>query len=181
MAGSWEGLAALREALVGENGRARAGALAAREISNGRYVVALAGLSFAMAGDRERALAAMADLDSECPQNTIVQRYWISSIRAALAMKENDWKAAIDALEVAAPIELGTTLPFEAGFMIPTYLRGLALAGAGRAGDASREFMKIADRPWLVRNFVIYPLALRRAGLMGRFEPIWANADPELR
>jgi len=181
MAGSWEGLAAVREALIGDFDRAHAGALAARGISTGRYVVALAGLAFAMAGDEERALAAAADLDGEGPQNTVVQRNWLSCIRAAIAMRNSDWKAAIDVLEAAAPIELGTTLPFESGFMIPVYLRGLALQGAGRNGDATREFMKIADRPTLIRNFVIYPLALRNAGLLGRFEPIWANADPELR
>ena len=180
MAGSWEGLAAVREALVGDFDRAHAGALAAREISPGRYVVALAGLAFALAGDEERAQAAAADLDRECPQNTLVQRYWLPSIRAAMAMGKGEWKAAIDALEPAETIELGTTLPFESGFMIPAYLRGLALAGSGRHGDATREYMKIVDRPTLIRNFVIYPLALRNAGLMGRFEPIWANADVEL-
>ena len=89
-------------------------------------------------------------------------------------------RTKINAIEAAAPIEFGTTLPFESGFMIPAYLRGLALEGAGRTGYAAREFMKIADRPFLIRNFVIYPLALRKAGLMGRFEAIWAGADLKL-
>jgi hypothetical protein len=65
--------------------------------------------------------------------------------------------------------------------MIPVYLRGLALSGASRPGDAAQEFLRIAERPGLVRNFVIYPLALKHAGLEGRFRPIWAGADPELR
>lgn len=180
MAGSWEGLAAFREALIGDLDRAHAGALAAREISPGRYVVALAGLAFAMAGDEERAQAAAADLDRQFPQTTLVQRHWLPCLRAAIAMRRNDWKAAIDALEPAEAIELGTTLPFESGFMIPAYLRGLALAGAGRPDEATREYMKIVDRPTLIRNFVIYPLALRNAGLMGKFEPIWTNADVKL-
>jgi hypothetical protein len=48
--------------------------------------------------------------------------------------------------------------------MIPPYLRGLALLGAGRNDEANAEFMKIVERPGLIKNFVIYPLARARAG-----------------
>jgi DNA-binding winged helix-turn-helix (wHTH) protein/tetratricopeptide (TPR) repeat protein len=181
MAGSWAALAGFREAVVGESGRARDGALAAMEISDGRYVVALAGLTLALAGDEARAKTCADRLEQHNPQRTIVQLNWLPCIRAAVALGREDWKGAVDALESATAVELGTTLPFEAGFMIAPYLRGLALRGAGRPGDASREFMKIIERPGLIRNFVLYPLALKAAGLEGRFQPIWAGADRELR
>ena len=181
MAGSWEALAAFREAVVGNSDRARDGALAAMEMSDGRYVVALAGLTFALAGEEARAKTCADRLEQHNPQRTIVQRNWLPCIRAALALGKEDWKGALDALEPAEAVELGTTLPFEAGFMMAPYLRGLALRDAGRPGDASREFMKIVERPGLIRNFVLYPLALKAAGLEGRFQPIWAGADRELR
>jgi DNA-binding winged helix-turn-helix (wHTH) protein/tetratricopeptide (TPR) repeat protein len=181
MAGSWEALAAFREAVVGNGDRACEGALAALEISDGRYVMALAGLALALGGDEARAKTCADRLDQHNPQRTIVQRNWLPCIRAALAIGKEDWKVAIDALEPAAAVELGTTLPFECGLMIAPYLRGLALQGAGREGEGSREFMKIVERPGLIRNFVLYPLALKAAGLEGRFQPIWAGADRELR
>jgi len=181
MAGSWEAEAAFREALVGQLDRARAGAQAAVGISEGRFVLALAGVTLAMSGGLADAEDICDRLEHEHPQHTIVQRNWLPCIRAAIAMARRDWKGAIDVLEPAASVELGTTLPFEAGFMIPVYLRGLALSGASRPGDAAQEFLRIAERPGLVRNFVIYPLALKHAGLEGRFRPIWAGADPELR
>jgi DNA-binding winged helix-turn-helix (wHTH) protein/Flp pilus assembly protein TadD len=180
MSGSWEAQSAFREALVGELDRARAGASAAVEISEGRYVLALSALTFAMCGALADAEDIQARLEAEHPQHTSLQRNWIPCIRAALAMARKDWKGAADALEPASAVELGITLPFEAGFMIPCYLRGLALAGAGRPGDASVEFMKIVERPALIRNFVLYPLALRAAGLEGKFRPIWEAADVSL-
>jgi hypothetical protein len=181
MAGSWEAQAAFREVLVGQVDRARAGAMAAVEVSEGHYVLALSALTLAMSGGLATAEDIASRLEAEHPQHTSLQRNWLPCIRAALAMARKDWKAAVDALEPAAAVELGITLPFEAGFMIPCYLRGLALSEFGRPGDASHEFMKIVERPSLVRNFVIYPMALKAAGLEGKFQPIWAEADAQLK
>jgi hypothetical protein len=73
--------------------------------------------------------------------------------------------------------------------MIPPYLRGLAYLALERKVEAAREFQKIIDRPGLVKNFVIYPLALRGLGQCGtetsaaaqkHFEALWASADPDL-
>jgi len=46
--------------------------------------------------------------------------------------------------------------------------------------EAKREFMKIINRPGLIKNFVIYPLALRAAGLEDRFRAMWKDADRDL-
>ena len=104
-------------------------------------------------------------------------------------------KAAIDALEAGAAAELGLTVPFEGGFMYPAYLRGQALLGAGRGEEALAEFLKIVERPGLIKNFVLFPLAhraaaqsLARAGrdaeanaMQGSFEKMWAASDISLR
>ena len=164
MAAMWLAESALRDAEIGESARARDAAAEALEIARGRNVDCLAALALARAGDG-RAASLIADaLGRNFPQNTVVQRYWLASIRAAVAIAESDWKTALDALEPAAPVELGITMPFEGGFMIPVYLRGLALAGAGRRAEAAREFANIVARPGLVKNFLVYPLARRAAG-----------------
>lgn len=36
------------------------------------------------------------------PQYTLVQRYWLPSIRAALALARKDWRRAVTELEAAA-------------------------------------------------------------------------------
>jgi hypothetical protein len=97
-----------------------------------------------------------------------VQRYWLTSIRAAMALAKGDWRTALRALEPAESIELGLTVPFESGFAIPVYLRGLAYAAGSKHEEASAEFARIEARPGLLKNFVIYPLAVKaRAALRG--------------
>jgi hypothetical protein len=107
----------------------------------------LAGFVLARSGDATEARRIADGLDHDYPQHTIVQRYWLACIRAALALGAKDWKAAIDALEPAHAVELAITKPFEGGMMIPPYLRGLALLGATRRDDAHAEFAKIVERP----------------------------------
>lgn len=191
MSATWTAEAALREALIGNDNAARTGATAAMDIDVRRYIWGLAGVALALAGDADRARRAADALAEHDPQHTIVQRNWLPCIRAALALRAKDWKAAADALEPAKAVELGLTAPFEGGFMIPPYLRGLALLGAGRGADAAMEFQKIIDRPGLVKNFVVFPLAHLQASralalarrpdeaapMKSRFEEIWKEAD----
>jgi DNA-binding winged helix-turn-helix (wHTH) protein/tetratricopeptide (TPR) repeat protein len=159
MAAMWEAQAALREAEVGEAARAREGAVAALETFAGREVQGMAGLALARSGDVPRAMEIAASLEREYPTHTIVQSTWLPCIRAALAIGRRDWSAAVEALEISVSVELGVTTPFEGGFMLAPYLRGLALLGGGRSRDAAREFGKIVERPGLIKNFVVFPLA----------------------
>lgn len=180
VAGFWEAEAALREAEVGVTDLARAGGAAALELNPGRSVYGMAALALARGGNTKRAAELAAWLREEYPQDTLVARYWLPCIDAALAMARKDYAAAVDALEAAVAVELGQTQPLEGAMMYPPYLRGLALQGAGRKDDAKREFMKIVERPGLIKNFVIYPLALRGAGLEERFRAMWKDADRDL-
>jgi DNA-binding winged helix-turn-helix (wHTH) protein/tetratricopeptide (TPR) repeat protein len=159
MSAVWQAEAALREAEIGEIERARDGAKAAFEAFKGRDVSCLVAYVLARCGESKDALRLAAELDRDHPQHTNVQLYWLASIRAAVALGAKDWKGAIDALEPAVAVELGITKPFEGGMMIPPYLRGLALLGAGRSDEAKAEFMKIVERPGVIKNFILYPLA----------------------
>ena len=159
MAACWEALGAVREALIGETSRARVGAKSALALSEGRNVRSMAAFVLASTGDDKLALEISDALIEEFSQDTLVHRYWLPCMHAALAMNRKGWKAAIDALEPALAIELGQTPPFEGALLLPPYLRGLAMRAAGRKDEAARELAKIVERPGLAKNFVILPLA----------------------
>ena len=158
MAALWAAQAAMREAELGEAARARKGAEEALGIAGGRYVHCVAGYALARAGQAAAAQALMESLERDHP-HTSVQRYWIPCIRAALAMNEGRWKEAVESLEPALAVELGLCMPFECGFMLPAWLRGLALKKLGRAEEAAAELTKIVEKPGLVKNYLVLPLA----------------------
>jgi len=196
VAALWEAEAALREAEIGVHDLARAGGAAALELgpATGRTVQGMAALALARGGNHKRAQEQVDMLAESYPQDTLINRYWIPCVRAALAMASKDWKAALDALEESSGVELSQTQPLEGGLMYPPYLRGLSLLEAQRPEEAAREFQKIIDRPGLVKNFVIHPLAIRGLSkalamahrtqeanaMRDRFRGLWAGADPEL-
>jgi DNA-binding winged helix-turn-helix (wHTH) protein/tetratricopeptide (TPR) repeat protein len=193
MAAMWQAEAALREAEIGELALARKGATAALETFHGRDTSCLAGFVFARAGASKEAKELVAELEKEYPQNTSVQRYWLPCIRAAIALSEKNAVGAIECLGHDDVIELAITLPFEHGFMIAPYLRGLAMLEASRPGEAVAEFTKIIERPGLIKNFVLFPLAhlqaskaLKAAGrkdeataMRRKFDDLWKSADVE--
>ena len=78
---------------------------------------------------------------------------------AAIALGKRDWKAALEALENARAVELGTTMPFEYGMMLPVWLRAVALEGSGEMAAAVKERARISERRGLVKNFVTGALA----------------------
>ena len=160
---TWLAVAALREVEIGFPERAIELAQAALERSSGRIVRGIAGYALARAGDVTVASKLVADLDRDFPEDTILQRYWMPCIRAAMALRAGDWQGAVRALDPAESLEMGLTVPFENGFAIPPYLRGLAYAAGGRKEEAAREFAKIEARPGLLKNFLIYPLAVKAA------------------
>jgi len=196
VAALWEAEAALREAEIGVHDLARAGGAAALELGpeTGRVVHCMATLALARGGNTRRAQELIEALGERYPQDTLINRYWLPCARAAVAMAAKDWKGALDALEESTGVELSQTQPLEGGLMYPPYLRGLVLLEERRPEEAAREFQKIVDRPGLIKNFVIHPLAIRglakalamsrrakeSAAMQERFRQMWAGADPEL-
>ncbi len=166
-AATWLAQSAIREVEMGFHERAIELADSALERSLGRYVRSIAAYALARAGDRTTVTQITAELDRDYPEDTAIQRYWLPSARAAVKLASGDWQGAVRDLETAESMETGLTVPFENGFMIPVYLRGLAYAAGGKNEEAAREFAKIEARPGLLKNFVIYALAARkRAELM---------------
>ncbi|MFZ3321039.1 MAG: winged helix-turn-helix domain-containing protein [Usitatibacter sp.] len=190
----WQVLAALREAELGNVTAAREAAEATLALSNGRDVLLYAALALARSGDGERAMRMAASIEKDHPKATLAQQYWLPSIRAAKALHDKDWDAAIRILEPTAAVELGLAEVICIGLMYPPFLRGEAFFGAGRYVEAQAEFQKLVDHPGLVLNFILAPLArlgiarsLARQGKKGEARlsydallTLWKTADPDL-
>ena len=194
-AASYEADAALREAVFGNAAAGRQRAAAALGLSTGRDVKYAAALALAMAGDAARAQALAEDLAKRFPEDTLVQFNYLPTLHAQLALSRNDAAKAIEALQAAAPYELGDpTEAFTFLSLYPVYVRGEAyLAGHQETGAAAAEFQKILDHRGVVFNEPIGALArvsLGRAYAMTGdtakaksayqdFLTLWKDADPD--
>jgi tetratricopeptide (TPR) repeat protein len=107
-AAGYQAEAALREVEAGNREQARAEAKAALKLAPNRDVRAMAALALARAGDTAGAEKLAAELDKTFPLDTLVQRYWLPTIRAAIALERKDPNRAIELLQVASTIELGS-------------------------------------------------------------------------
>jgi tRNA A-37 threonylcarbamoyl transferase component Bud32 len=194
-AAGYEAADALREALFGNSADARQHAAAAIKLSTGRDVQFGAALALALAGDTARAQALADGLAKRFPEDTLVQFNYLPTLSAQFALNRANASKAIDALQAAAPYELG--LPSTGTLnlaLYPVYFRGEALLAAHRGNEAAAEFQKILDRPGVMTNEVIGALAhlgiARADALQGDaarartayqdFFTLWKDADPEI-
>ena len=151
-AAGYQVMAALREVESGDREQARADANAAIKLGPNRDVRALAALALARAGDTVAAEKLAAGLDQEVPQGTLVQQYWLPTIKAAVALQRKDPKQAIARLQAASSIELGQPANMIA-VLCPVYLRGDAYLMLGDGNAAATEFQKFVDYRGVVLNF----------------------------
>jgi len=185
----YQAAAALSEVEAGNREQARAEAKAAVKLAPNRDVRAIAALALARAGDTAGAERLAAELDKAFPlDDTLVQRYWLPTIRAALALERKDPVRAIELLKVASAIELGDR------DLWAVYLRGDAYLMLHDGNRAAAEFQKFIDHRGLVVNSfwgVLARLGLARAcALQGDtakaraayqdFLTIWKDADPDV-
>jgi len=192
-AASYQVLAALREVESGNREQARADANAAVKLAANRDVRAMAALALARSGDVAGAEKLAAELDKTFPLSTVVQRYWLPTIRAAVALERRDPNQAIELLKVASTVELGVPwgLPI---FICPVYLRGETYLILHDGNRAAAEFQRFIDHRGLVVNFpwgALARLGLARAyALQGDtvkakaayqdFLTLWKDADPDI-
>ncbi len=189
VAANYESISALREALFGNAVEARQRSAAALALSTGRDVQYVAALALAFAGDASRAQALADDLDKRFPEDTAVQFNYLPVIHAQLALSHNDSSQAFDALQVAAPYELGS-----AGGLYPVYVHGEACLLAHQGSAATTEFQTILDHSGIVLNEPIGALAHLQIGrayaMRGDtrkakaayqdFLTLWKAADPDV-
>jgi predicted Zn-dependent protease len=174
--------------------QARAEANAAVNLVPNRDVRAIAALALARAGDSAGAEKLAAELDKTFPLDTLVQRYWLPTIRAGVALERHDPNRAIELLKVAGTIELSSATPDLTIFLCPVYLRGEAYLMLHDGNRAAAEFQKFIDHRGVVMNFpwgALARLGLARAyALQGDwakartayqdFLTLWKDADPDI-
>jgi eukaryotic-like serine/threonine-protein kinase len=188
-AAGYESVAALVEVEAGNGEQARADAKAAIKLAPNRRVLALAGLALALAGDTAAANKLVAELKRSYPLDTLVQRYRLPAIDAAVALQRRDPRRTVEGLQGTSAIELG-----DGGLLLPVYLRGQAYLRLHDGNAAAAEFQKFIDHRGLVGNFpwgALARLQLARAcALSGdktkakiayqEFLTLWKDGDPDI-
>jgi tetratricopeptide (TPR) repeat protein len=188
-AAAYQAEAALREVESGNLEQARADAEAAMKLAPNRDVRTMAALARARAGDTAAADKLAAELDKTFMLDTLVQRYRLPAIRAAVALHLKDPNRAVELLQAASAIELG-----DGGYLLPVYLRGEAYLMLHDGNRAAAEFQKFIDHRGLVANFpwgALARLGLARAYAMQGdtvkakssyqdFLTLWKDADPDI-
>jgi len=150
----WQENNALRDAAYGLTYKARQEAEAGLGLAPDSIGVQLeAGLAFAMIRDRSRAEEIEQNLNRSYPADTQVQSLWLPTIRAQLALNQNDAVAALANLQSASTIELGLT-PFvnNLSCLNSIYVQAQANLQAGRASAAAAAFQQIVNHSGLVWN-----------------------------
>ena len=192
-AATYQAAAALREAESGDQDEARAEANAAVKLAPNRDVQVMAALALARAGDTAGAEKLAAELDKTFPLDTLVQRYWLPTIQAAIALQRKDPNRAIDVLRTASAIELAQPTQVTV-FLCPVYVRGEAYLMLHDGHAAAAEFQKFIDHRGMVVNFqwgALARLGLARAyAVQGdkvrahaayqEFLTLWKDADPDV-
>jgi eukaryotic-like serine/threonine-protein kinase len=188
----WVVLSALEDAEVGKDVQARRyeSKEAGRPLD--RYNKIALVLALARSG-RTREAGRLADqISAERPEDTLVQHYFIPTIRAAIKLRQHDPAAAIDLLRGTAKYDLAFTGSFESVY--PAYIRGLAYLKLGDGRSAAAQFQKLIDNPGFTVRHVTGPLAWLQLGraqeMMGdeagtrksyeTFLDLWKNADPDI-
>jgi tetratricopeptide (TPR) repeat protein len=194
VAAGWAVNQAFREAEFGNFSIARQEAASALQLAHGgRYVRALAALTLVRAGDTSQAQKIADDLAKTCPEDTLLNSYWLPAVLAIKEVNRHNSAKALELLRAALPYELGNPLP-TVGPLSPIYFRGYALLAAGQAREAAVEFQKTLDNRGIVLNSPIGALAyvgLARALVLSGdnarartayqdFFALWKDADPDV-
>lgn len=162
-AAAYQMQSALREAEFGNAQKALADAGSALKLATNRDIQSVAAVVMARACDTAGAEKLSAELNEAFPEDTLVQSYWLPSIRAALDLKRGNPEKAVEELQKTVPYDAGVPTQTMTVVLYPPYLRGEAYLLLHDGTAAAIEFRKIIEHPGLVANF---PLgALARLGL----------------
>jgi eukaryotic-like serine/threonine-protein kinase len=191
-AGWWNILSALEGAEVGNDMQVRRyeGEAPGTPLDrNSRLALALA---LARSGKTAEAGKLADEISVERPHDTLVQHYFVPTIRAAIKLRQHDPGTAIDLLRGTEQYDLAFTGLVDSVY--PAYIRGLAYAQLGDGRSAADQFQKLIDNPGFSVRHVIGPLARLQLGraqkMMGdstsarisyeEFLHSWKDADPDI-
>jgi len=191
----WELEGAFREEIFGEPD-ARERAIAGMNITpDSPEAQEFGALVLAGSGDTKRAESLMQELQKRFQFHTMVQSFWLPTIRAQVALVNQQPQQAIDILQAALPVELGESLSTQGPpCLYPVYMRAEAYLAAGQGSAAAAEFQKLIDHrgiTWSCTTGALARLGLGRAyALAGDktkaqaayqdFFALWKDADPDI-
>lgn len=144
--------AALREAEFGESRQANEHIKSALTLASTRDVQTLAALALARAGQNSESQRIADRLAAAYPSNTLLQSYWLPTIRASVEFNRGNAAKAVALLASAEPYELGSFNPL-GGTLYPAYVRGEAYLFLRQGKEAVAEFQKFIDHRGVVLNF----------------------------
>src|SRR5438309_345421 len=190
----WEFNAALREAEFGSPEPARRAITSALALSDFRDIKVIAASAFARAGDSNRAAALADEIAKAYPSDTLIQKFWLGTIRASIEINRGHPARAAELLPNARYDLAGAYTDLVPGTMYPVYVRGQVYLLLHRGHEASAEFQKILDHSGFTMNFPLGALAhlqLGRAYAMKAdtakaknayqdFLTLWKDADPDI-
>src|SRR6202167_5173545 len=190
-ADSWVIPAALEDAEVGKDAQARRYESKAAASSLDRNDKIALAQALARSGRTAEASTIADQVSAERPEDTLVQHYFVPTIRAEIKLRQHDPATAIDLLRGTAKYDLAFT-GFD--YLYPAYIRGLAYLELGDGQSAAAQFQKLIDNPGFAVRHVTGPLAWLQLGraqkMMGdeaaarksyeAFLDLWKNADPNI-
>ena len=190
-AGSWVIPAALEDAEVGKDAQARRYESKAAASSLDRNDKIALAQALARSGRTAEASTIADQVSAERPEDTLVQHYFVPTIRAAIKLRQHDPATAIDLLRGTAKYDLAFT-GFD--YLYPAYIRGLAYLDLGDGPSAAAQFQKLIDNPGFSVRHVTGALAWLQLGraqkMMGdgaaarksyeTFLDFWNNANPDI-
>ena len=127
--------------------------------NSARSVRTLFALAAARSGTSDLALRVAREVNHESPLDTLLNGYWLPTIRAATELNANP-NTAIQDLESTASYEFAATQASVNVVGYPIYLEGIAYLAAGRGEDAVAEFHKILDHPGALGSSPLAALAI---------------------
>lgn len=191
VAASYEAYAGVREAEFGEIAQARQQVTSALALfPQGMDVRLWTALTLALIRDVPHSQKQVDSIRNDFPNNTVVQAYWLPSIRASIQIANGDASKAIELLQAASSYELGG-----AQLLLPALVRGQSHLLAHNGPAAVVEFQKLLDHPGLIvqnRPFgALAHLGLARAYTLSSdnakaksahqdFFALWNDADPDI-
>ena len=195
-AGLYSAAEGLWEAAYGRCDAARRATTRTLALSRNRHAVSWSALALALCRQTAAAERLAEEMGRRFPEDSFVKASWLPMTQAALEMVRGRPARAVELLEPASRVELGSD-----AVLWPAYLRGQALLAQGAGAEAQAEFQKILDHKGVIApkdfnpaGMALYPLAhlgqARAALRIGDVEgsrkaydaarSLWKDADADL-